>query len=103
MDLLFPQKLAGADLRTSESFDCAEAFGHGPYQKRMLLLILLGMFSVNCQTLVVSLITGDVDHWCKQPDGFNISVADWKNIAIPMESDGTFQPLPRLRTLQATR
>ncbi|KAH7939194.1 hypothetical protein HPB52_008156 [Rhipicephalus sanguineus] len=84
------KQLASADLRTSESFDCAEAFGHGPFQRRMLLLILLGMFSVNCQTLVVSLITGDVDHWCKQPGGLNISAADWKDIAIPVEADGHF-------------
>ncbi|KAL3227246.1 hypothetical protein MRX96_024212 [Rhipicephalus microplus] len=90
MDFLFPRKLAGDDLRTSESFDCAEAFGYGPYQKRMLFLIVLGLFSVNCQTLVVSLITGDVDHWCKQPEGFNISEDDWKDIAIPREGDGHF-------------
>ncbi|XP_054934066.1 solute carrier family 22 member 7-like [Dermacentor andersoni] len=90
MDVLLPHRLAGADLRTSESFDCEEAFGHGPFQKRMLVLILLGVFSVNCHTLVISLITGDVDHWCKPLAGFNISAADWKNVAIPIEADGRF-------------
>ncbi|XP_070383762.1 solute carrier family 22 member 7-like [Dermacentor albipictus] len=90
MDVLLPHRLAGADLRTSESFDCEEAFGHGPFQKRMLVLILLGVVSVNCHTVVISLITGDVDHWCKPLAGFNISAADWKNIAIPIEADGRF-------------
>ncbi|XP_075529950.1 solute carrier family 22 member 7-like [Dermacentor variabilis] len=90
MDLLLPKRLAGADLRTSESFDCEEAFGHGPFQKRALLLILLGVFSLNSQTAVVPLVTGDVDHWCKPLAGFNISAADWKNTAIPTEADGRF-------------
>ncbi|XP_070382648.1 solute carrier family 22 member 7-like [Dermacentor albipictus] len=90
MDLLLPKRLAGADLRTSESFDCEEGFGDGPFQKRTLLLILLGFFSINTQTAVVPLVTGDVDHWCKPLAGFNISAADWKNIAIPTEADGRF-------------
>ncbi|XP_037580754.1 solute carrier family 22 member 7 [Dermacentor silvarum] len=90
MDILLPQRLAGVDLRTSESFDCEEGFGHGPFQKRMLVLILLGAFSISCQTIVVSLVTGDVDHWCKPLAGFNMSAADWKNIAIPIEADGRF-------------
>ncbi|XP_050046682.1 solute carrier family 22 member 7-like [Dermacentor andersoni] len=90
MDVVLPQRLAGADLRTSESFDCEEAFGHGPFQTRMLVLVLLGLFSANCQTVVITLVTGDIDHWCKPLAGLNISAADWKNIAIPIEADGRF-------------
>ncbi|XP_070382649.1 solute carrier family 22 member 7-like [Dermacentor albipictus] len=90
MDLFLPQRLAGVGLRTSESFDCEEGFGYGLFQKRMLLLILLGAFSVKCQTVVVSLVTSDADHWCKPFAGFNISAADWKIIAIPTEADGRF-------------
>ncbi|KAL1437531.1 hypothetical protein MTO96_048912 [Rhipicephalus appendiculatus] len=60
----------------------------GSSKKRMLFLILLESFTTRCQTPVASLVTGDVDHWCKPPGGFNIS--DWKNIAIPMEADGRF-------------
>ncbi|KAH8030422.1 hypothetical protein HPB51_006854 [Rhipicephalus microplus] len=102
MDLLFLSRLAGVDLRTSESFDCDQCFGHGPFQKRMLLIILLGTFMGHGQTLLVPLVTGDVDHWCKRPIGLNISTDEWKHIAIPMEAGWAFQPLPRLRTLQAT-
>ncbi|KAL3240885.1 hypothetical protein MRX96_021680 [Rhipicephalus microplus] len=57
MDLLFPNRLAGVDLQTSESFDCEQCFGHGPYQTRMLMLILLGTVMAHCQTLVVSFVT----------------------------------------------
>ncbi|KAL1419483.1 hypothetical protein MTO96_025392 [Rhipicephalus appendiculatus] len=53
-------------------------------------LILLVLFTTHCQTLVVSLVTGDVDHWCKPPGGFNISTANRTCIAIPMEADGHF-------------
>ncbi|KAL3227257.1 hypothetical protein MRX96_024222 [Rhipicephalus microplus] len=67
MDLLVPQRLG-----------------------QMLFLIFMGAFSVECQTLVVSLVTGDVDHWCKPPIHLNISAADWKNVAIPIETDGSF-------------
>ncbi|KAH7934288.1 hypothetical protein HPB49_024452 [Dermacentor silvarum] len=90
MDLLLPQRLVGVDLRTSESFDCEEGFGDGLFQKKMLLLILLGAFSINCQNNLVSVVAGDVDHWCKPLAGFNISAADWKDFAIPLEADGRF-------------
>ncbi|KAL1433555.1 hypothetical protein MTO96_012389 [Rhipicephalus appendiculatus] len=56
----------------------------------MLFLVLLGTFMAHCQNIVVSLVTGDVDHWCKPPDGFNISATEWKHIAIPMDTDGRF-------------
>ncbi|XP_050046678.1 solute carrier family 22 member 13-like [Dermacentor andersoni] len=39
---------------------------------------------------MISHVTDDVDHWCKPQAGFNISAADWKNIAIPIEADGRF-------------
>ncbi|KAH6942873.1 hypothetical protein HPB50_011385 [Hyalomma asiaticum] len=90
MDLFFPQRLACCDLRTSESFDCQDAFGYGAFQKRLFALIVLAAASIICQTIVVTLVQGDVDHWCKRPQGFNISAAEWKNIAIPLEADGRF-------------
>ncbi|KAL1428435.1 hypothetical protein MTO96_002812 [Rhipicephalus appendiculatus] len=88
MDLFFPQRLARYDLRTSESFDCQECFGYGAFQKRLFILLILSGFSVISQTSIVTLVFGDGDHWCKRPMGFNISAAEWKNIAIPLEADG---------------
>ncbi|KAL1428432.1 hypothetical protein MTO96_002809 [Rhipicephalus appendiculatus] len=86
MDLFFPQRLARYDLQTSESFDCQEGFGYGAFQKRLFILLILSGFSVISQTSIVTLVFGDVDHWCKRPMGFNISAAEWKNIAIPLEA-----------------
>ncbi|KAL1428434.1 hypothetical protein MTO96_002811 [Rhipicephalus appendiculatus] len=88
MDLFFPQRLARYDLRTSESFDCQECFGYGAFQKRLFILLILSGFSLISQTSIVTIVFGDVDHWCKRPRGFNISAAEWKNIAIPLEADG---------------
>nr|XP_050046472.1 solute carrier family 22 member 7-like [Dermacentor andersoni] len=88
MDLLFPHRLSSCDLRTSESFDCQEGFGYGAFQKRLFILLLLAGLSLSCQTTVLPIILGDVDHWCKRPENLNISAADWKNNAIPLEADG---------------
>ncbi|KAH7956550.1 solute carrier family 22 member 7 [Rhipicephalus sanguineus] len=88
MELFSPQRLARCDLRTSESFDCQEGFGYGVFQKRLFVLLILAAFSLICQTSIVTLVFSDVDHWCKRPRGFNISAAEWKNIAIPLEADG---------------
>ncbi|KAH7931570.1 hypothetical protein HPB49_026437 [Dermacentor silvarum] len=90
MDLLLPQRLAGVDLRTSESFDCEEGFGHGPFQKRMLYWFFWEHSRLVAKPSWCPLVTADVDHWCKPLAGFNISAADWKNIAIPTEADGRF-------------
>ncbi|KAL3244260.1 hypothetical protein MRX96_018884 [Rhipicephalus microplus] len=88
MDLFFPKLLARYDLRTSESFDCQDGFGYGAFQKRLFILLILASFSVICQTSIATHVFGDVDHWCKRPRGLNISLAEWKNIAIPLEADG---------------
>ncbi|KAH8039036.1 hypothetical protein HPB51_004961 [Rhipicephalus microplus] len=88
MDLFFPQRLARYDLRTSESFDCQEAFGYGPFQKRLFILLILSAFSLISQTSILTIVFGDVDHWCRRPRGSNISATEWKNIAIPLEADG---------------
>ncbi|KAH7932586.1 hypothetical protein HPB51_029215 [Rhipicephalus microplus] len=88
MDLFFPQRLARYDLRTSESFDCQEAFGYGPFQRRLFILLILSAFSLISQTSILTIVFGDVDHWCRRPRGSNISATEWKNIAIPLEADG---------------
>ncbi|KAH7939701.1 hypothetical protein HPB52_016135 [Rhipicephalus sanguineus] len=54
----------------------------------MQFLILLGSFTTHCHALVVSLVTGDVDNGCEPPTDLNISAADSKGIAIPIEADG---------------
>ncbi|KAH9364209.1 hypothetical protein HPB48_016072 [Haemaphysalis longicornis] len=76
------------DIHTSEGFDCEEVFGSGQFQNRLILITVVALWGAHCQTLAFSLISTDVDHWCKQPTGVNLSAHDWKRIAIPVETDG---------------
>ncbi|KAH7965185.1 hypothetical protein HPB49_004615 [Dermacentor silvarum] len=82
------ERLGAGDLEPSESFDCAEAFGHGNYQKGVLLFAILGVWVMHSHTLAFPLISGDVDHWCSKPVGTNMSDTEWKETAIPIEEDG---------------
>ncbi|KAH9364207.1 hypothetical protein HPB48_016074 [Haemaphysalis longicornis] len=76
------------DIETSEGFDCEEVFGSGQFQNRLILIGFVALWAAHCQTLAFSLISADVDHWCKQPTGENLSELDWKRTAIPVEADG---------------
>ncbi|KAH9372598.1 hypothetical protein HPB48_019117 [Haemaphysalis longicornis] len=89
MNLLQPSRLLSRDLLTCESFDCYDAFGHGPFQRRLLLFCSLAFFLMNANSFVLHLITSDVGHWCKRPPHSNMSAAAWINSAIPLESDGS--------------
>nr|XP_054926484.1 solute carrier family 22 member 6-like [Dermacentor andersoni] len=39
-------------------------------------------------THIVPLIWTDVGHWCKRPPHSNVSKADWRNTAIPLDASG---------------
>ncbi|KAH7966385.1 hypothetical protein HPB49_015895 [Dermacentor silvarum] len=88
MELFFPQRLAAADLLTSESFDCQEGFGDGVFQRRLLILSAITIFLLNGNAVLLPLISRDVDHWCKRPAAYNVSADAWKNDAIPVGADG---------------
>ncbi|XP_077547659.1 solute carrier family 22 member 7-like [Haemaphysalis longicornis] len=76
------------DIQTSEGFDCEEVFGSGQFQNRLILISVVALWAAHCHTLAFSLISTDIDHWCKQPSDVNLSAHDWKRIAIPVETDG---------------
>ncbi|KAH7937553.1 hypothetical protein HPB49_013005 [Dermacentor silvarum] len=88
MALFFRRRLAALDLDTSESFDCFDAIGHGLYQQRLLFLTFVLTFLVHANILSFHLISGDVDHWCRPPADWTMSIAAWRNSAIPLEADG---------------
>ncbi|KAL1485255.1 hypothetical protein MTO96_032079 [Rhipicephalus appendiculatus] len=67
MTFLVSPILTTKALLISESFDCNDAFGHGTFQKRLLLLCALGAFLANSHALAFSLISRSVDYRCKQP------------------------------------
>nr|XP_054922062.1 solute carrier family 22 member 7-like [Dermacentor andersoni] len=89
MALFLRRRLAALDLDTSESFDCFDAIGHGVYQQRLLFLSFVLSFLVHVNILSFYLISGDVDHWCRPPPDWTMSVAAWRNSAIPLEADGS--------------
>ncbi|XP_075534910.1 solute carrier family 22 member 7-like [Dermacentor variabilis] len=65
--LLSPARPTSRDLFTSEYFDCNDAFGHGTFQKRLMLLCALGAFLANIHALAFPLISKGVQYRCKQP------------------------------------
>ncbi|KAH7969005.1 solute carrier family 22 member 7 [Rhipicephalus sanguineus] len=90
MDLFSSRRLDALDLKTADCFDCQDVFGSGSFQRRLLLVAVLSTFVMHCHTVAFALISRDVDHWCRQPPGLNVSAADWKRAAIPVEADGRF-------------
>ncbi|KAH7954414.1 hypothetical protein HPB49_018267 [Dermacentor silvarum] len=90
MTLFSARRLARIDLRSSECFDCNDVLGHGLFQRGVALFAAASAFAVHCHTQAFELIASDVDHWCSQPAGVNMSSDAWKNAAIPLEPDGRF-------------
>ncbi|KAK8757163.1 hypothetical protein V5799_000134 [Amblyomma americanum] len=87
MDILIPGRVLSKDLLTSESFDCYDAFGHGIFQRRLLVLCTLAAFLTNAHGYALKLISKDVEYWCKQPATSNISEVAWRNAVVP---EGTY-------------
>ncbi|KAK8768021.1 hypothetical protein V5799_005197 [Amblyomma americanum] len=90
MDLFLPYRVENQDLLSSEEFDCYDGFGHGAFQRRLLLLLALAIFLKNGHVYATTLTMGEVDHWCKRPQHWNMSTQEWKNAAIPLEADGQY-------------
>ncbi|KAL1435418.1 hypothetical protein MTO96_000095 [Rhipicephalus appendiculatus] len=91
MNILVPQRLLFKDLATSESFDCYDAFGYGPFQRRLLLLCTIALFLFNVHDFAFRLILKDVEYSCKvpaPPPNSNISVAEWRGLFLPEGPDG---------------
>ncbi|KAH9364173.1 hypothetical protein HPB48_000809 [Haemaphysalis longicornis] len=78
------------DIETSEGFDCEEAFGSGHFQNRIVVFTAISNFVMLTHAIAFPLISTDVDHWCRQPTGWNLSANTWKSIAIPLKSDGRY-------------
>ncbi|KAH9382134.1 hypothetical protein HPB48_008634 [Haemaphysalis longicornis] len=88
MKYIVPASLGPVGLEASESFDCADAFGYGNFQRGVLFFAVLSMWVLHCHTLIFPLISADVDHWCRPPAGLNISTDEWKLWAVPLDDLG---------------
>ncbi|KAK8774780.1 solute carrier family 22 member 7-like [Amblyomma americanum] len=81
---------ACSDTRTTiqESMYCA--LGHGGFQRRVLCTGVLSVVVLLVHTFAYILIGRDIDHWCRPPDNLrHIPTHVWKNVAIPIEADGS--------------
>ncbi|KAH9364170.1 hypothetical protein HPB48_000812 [Haemaphysalis longicornis] len=87
---LSPKGFMMVDIETSEGFDCEEAFGSGHFQNRIVLFTAIANFVMLTHAIAFPLISTDIDHWCRQPTGWNLSANTWKSIAIPLKPDGRY-------------
>ncbi|KAH9372957.1 hypothetical protein HPB48_011608 [Haemaphysalis longicornis] len=76
------------DIETSEGFDCEQAFGSGHFQNHLTLFTAFSVLVVISHAVAFTLISAEVDHWCRQPTGGYLSADAWRNISIPVDPDG---------------
>nr|XP_037273204.1 uncharacterized protein LOC119165118 [Rhipicephalus microplus] len=79
------------------------AFGHGRFQKTMLLCAQLAtMLAYSYSFTLLFIDLEPVEHWCAPPQQFaTLSEQMWKDIAIPRDSNGDFKQCERYEPLDA--
>ncbi|XP_064476738.1 organic anion transporter 3-like [Ornithodoros turicata] len=76
---------------TQDEISRANLYGHGCFQRMVLFCSVLSSVVLHCHSRAFTLIARGVEHWCKRPEGFqHLSTADWKNVGIPIEHDGSY-------------
>ncbi|KAH6919865.1 hypothetical protein HPB50_029146 [Hyalomma asiaticum] len=64
-------------------------FGHGRFQRVVLLCATLAFFSTITHGLANAGLARPVGHWCRLPPEYSdIPKTTWKNTSIPLEADG---------------
>ncbi|XP_065282406.1 solute carrier family 22 member 7-like [Dermacentor albipictus] len=64
--------------------------GDGRFQKQVLMASMLAGTTFLLHLVSFRLTTRIMDHWCRPPDAFaNLSVEEWRNLATPIEEDGS--------------
>ncbi|KAL1442450.1 hypothetical protein MTO96_030794 [Rhipicephalus appendiculatus] len=79
------------------------AFGHGRFQKTMLLCAQLAtMLAYSYSFTLLFIDLEPVEHWCAPPEQFaNLSEQLWKDTAIPRDSNGDFKQCERYEPLDS--
>ncbi|XP_075539830.1 solute carrier family 22 member 7-like [Dermacentor variabilis] len=96
------------DARTAIQESIYAILGHGNFQRRLLFTGMLSVVVLLLHAFAHFLIGRDVDHWCRPPNELSaMSIEAWRNVAIPLEADGSFSqctvydpPLPTGRQRQ---
>ncbi|GFS73223.1 uncharacterized protein NPIL_426831, partial [Nephila pilipes] len=57
--------------------------GEGPWQRKILLVIMVIAVPLASHNLAMSFYAPNLDHWCARPPDSNLSVKEWKDLALP--------------------
>ncbi|PRD36345.1 UNVERIFIED_CONTAM: hypothetical protein NCL1_08962 [Trichonephila clavipes] len=57
--------------------------GEGPWQRWMFVIIFFYAIPDGSHNMVMAFFTPEIDHWCARPLDVNISLEEWKTIALP--------------------
>ncbi|GBM57804.1 Organic cation transporter protein [Araneus ventricosus] len=57
--------------------------GDGPWQRWIFMVTLLCCVPDGNHNMVMSFFAPNLDHWCARPPDVNISIKEWKTIALP--------------------
>ncbi|XP_064457071.1 solute carrier family 22 member 7-like [Ornithodoros turicata] len=69
----------------------AAIYGHGCYQRMILVCSFLSLLVLRCHSLSFKIIARNVDYWCARPAIFqNLNITEWKSLALPPTSDGGY-------------
>ncbi|XP_075556657.1 solute carrier family 22 member 7-like [Dermacentor variabilis] len=73
----------------SSPLDHILIFGHGRFQKHVLLCTMLAFFTAIIHVRAPASLARPVDHWCRPPADYTYMATDvWKNVSVPLEADG---------------
>nr|XP_050043153.2 solute carrier family 22 member 7-like [Dermacentor andersoni] len=99
------------DARTAIQESIYAILGHGNFQRRLLFTAMLSVVVLLLPAFAHFLIGRDVYHWCRPPYELSgMSREASRNVAIPLEADGSFSqctvyqpPLPTPENSEETR
>ncbi|XP_077508564.1 solute carrier family 22 member 7-like [Amblyomma americanum] len=64
-------------------------FGHGWFQRPILLCTTLAFFTTVLQLAAINSLARPADHWCRPPAEYaHVPAEIWRNTSVPLEADG---------------
>ncbi|KAF8778450.1 organic cation transporter protein-like [Argiope bruennichi] len=80
------EKKGQADQNNEKEEDLMDLVGgDGPWQRWLFLVILLCPIPDAAHNMSMSFFAPNIDYWCQRPPDLNISVEEWKTLALPAD------------------
>ncbi|GFQ82164.1 organic cation transporter protein [Trichonephila clavata] len=57
--------------------------GEGPWQRWLFVIIITCSIPDAGHNFAMSFLAPNLDHWCSRPPDFNVSIEEWKAVALP--------------------